>query len=244
MDDACPTMDWDKWRRFERILDDSKIKPLVGVIPNNKDSLQIKDAPNLSFWSVVKGWEQKGWQIALHGNHHTYSQLNGNKGLNPINSFSEFVGKSLCDQKALLKNAWETFLDNDIEPKYFFAPAHTFDENTLVAIKEETNIRIVSDMIASNPYVDGDFAFIPCQMGYFRKMKIPGTYTACYHPSEMRDFDFYELEKFINENREKFINFGDLGLNGLKSLSWYDLILRNSYFFMRFLKHRVRDLSQ
>ena len=37
LDDACPTMDWGKWRRMERILDKYKVKPMVGIIPENND---------------------------------------------------------------------------------------------------------------------------------------------------------------------------------------------------------------
>ncbi|MDP8079229.1 DUF2334 domain-containing protein [Phocoenobacter skyensis] len=236
LDDACPTMDWQKWQRFEKILDEANIKPLVGVIPNNQDKMQMKDDANPNFWNVVKEWENKDWAIALHGNNHTYCMLRKNKGLNPINSFSEFVGKSLKEQKEIIKESWETFLSNGIEPKYFFAPGHSFDENTLKAMKEETNIRIVSDMIASKPYFEQGFTFIPCQMGSFRKIKLPGYYTACFHPNEMNDNAFNKVEKFISENREDFINFGELNLKSLSSLSLYDRFLRVLYFTMRRLK--------
>ena len=134
--------------------------------------------------------ESKDWAIALHGNHHTYSDLGKSCGINPINTYSEFVGRSLIEQKKLIKHGWNTFLSNGIEPKYFFAPAHTFDENTLKAIKKETNIRVISDMIASKPYLSKGFRFIPCLMGYFRDMKLPGIYTVCFHPNEMNDLAF------------------------------------------------------
>ncbi len=70
LDDACPTMDWEKWRRFEAILDKEKITPLVGVIPNNQDEMQMKNAAEPEFWQVVKDWGNKSWAVALHGNHH------------------------------------------------------------------------------------------------------------------------------------------------------------------------------
>lgn len=37
LDDACPQMNAEKWARIERILDKYKVKPIVGVIPENRD---------------------------------------------------------------------------------------------------------------------------------------------------------------------------------------------------------------
>lgn len=43
MDDACPTMDAQKWQRVENMLDSCGVKPMVGVIPANKDLKQLID---------------------------------------------------------------------------------------------------------------------------------------------------------------------------------------------------------
>ena len=37
LDDACPQMNTEKWARIERILDKYKVRPIVGVIPENRD---------------------------------------------------------------------------------------------------------------------------------------------------------------------------------------------------------------
>ena len=37
LDDACPQMNAEKWARIERILDKYKVRPIVGVIPENRD---------------------------------------------------------------------------------------------------------------------------------------------------------------------------------------------------------------
>lgn len=37
MDDASDYMDAEKWQRMEELLDRYGIKPLVGVIPDNRD---------------------------------------------------------------------------------------------------------------------------------------------------------------------------------------------------------------
>ena len=37
LDDAAPTMNKEKWDKIEKILDKYNIKPIVGIIPDNKD---------------------------------------------------------------------------------------------------------------------------------------------------------------------------------------------------------------
>ena len=50
MDDACPTMDHDKWEYLEKILDEFSIKPIVAVVPKNvDDTLNCKESDPL-FW--------------------------------------------------------------------------------------------------------------------------------------------------------------------------------------------------
>lgn len=71
-------------------------------------------------------------------------------------------------------------------------------------------------------------------------MPLPGTYTACFHPNEMRDSVFEKLERFINDNRESFMNFGDLNLDNLSSLSCYDKLLRKMYFTMCYIRRLFR----
>lgn len=76
LDDACPTMFQDNWDRIEEILDRYSIKPIVGVIPDCKDRSVGFDNPiDESFWNKVKMWDSKGWEIALHGLHHTYHEM-------------------------------------------------------------------------------------------------------------------------------------------------------------------------
>jgi len=55
--------------------------------------------------------------------------------------------------------------NNDLEPKVFFAPSHTFDANTLEALRLESNIGVICDTIANNVYTLNAFYFIPQQTG-------------------------------------------------------------------------------
>ena len=83
LDDACPTMDRKKWNRFFNILDKYYIKPIVAVIPNNEDKDMLIDEYDKNFWDKVREWQNKKYNIALHGFNHVYSS--NASGLVPIN---------------------------------------------------------------------------------------------------------------------------------------------------------------
>ena len=209
LDDACPTMHRKNWERVENLLNKYEIKPLVAVIPNNKRDNLLVDEPMEDFWEKVKGWESKDWTICMHGFDHVYETSDG--GLVPIIEKSEFAGVPVEKQREKIKKAWEIFIENDLKPKAWVAPAHSFDENTLKVLKEETEIDVVSDGIALSPFYEKDFYWIPTQLWRFRKFPF-GLWTITLHPGNMEEKDFIKLEKDLELNRESFINFSDIRL--------------------------------
>lgn len=231
LDDACPTMNHDNWLRMFQLLDSYNIRPMVGIIPHNKDSKQQIDAPDLDFWSKANSWSQKGYTIALHGYNHCY--ISESAGLNPLWHRSEFAGVKYELQCKKIEEGYSILKEHGILPKYFFAPSHTFDENTLKALKEFTDIRIISDTIATKPYRDGDFIFIPQIGGKCKNIKFPGIWTFCLHPSTMKDSDFLEVERFLIEHKNEFISFDQIDLSKLKKKDLVSRILSNVYFFIR-----------
>lgn len=234
LDDACPTMDREKWRRVETILDCYGVLPMVGVIPDNNDPKQKISPYDETFWQKVKKWEKKGWAIALHGYDHCY--ISTEKGINPLWSRSEFAGVPYELQAEKIRKGVSIFREYGIEPKYFFAPSHTFDENTLLVLKNESNIRIISDTIATKPYRRGDFIFIPQMGGHCMNITFPGIWTFCLHPSVMTDNDINKLELFLKSNYDRFISFADLSLEDVKRKSIMSRLLSIVYFTYRNLK--------
>ena len=207
VDDACSTMNHQNWNRLEKILDSYHIKPLIAVIPNNQDIKLMVDEHNDSFWTSVKKWQTKGWEIALHGFEHKYSTKH--KSLVPINDYSEFAGVPLDEQKIKIKEGIKIFKEHNISCRTWIAPAHSFDKNTIQALHSESDITIISDGIAWSPYYEYDMHWVPQQLWKPRKMPF-GTWTICYHPDEMRDNDFKILEDFLEENYKKFISIDEL----------------------------------
>ena len=59
LDDACPQMNAEKWKRIESILDKYKIKPIVGVIPENCDP-DFVTAADGNFLGKACEWQKKG----------------------------------------------------------------------------------------------------------------------------------------------------------------------------------------
>lgn len=236
LDDACPTMDATKWQRMEDMLDRYGVRPMVGVIPANNDSKQIIDSEDSTFWEKVKNWENKGWAIALHGYDHCYISNDGMKGLNPLWERSEFAGVSFEKQKEKIHEGVKIFRAHGIDPQFFFAPSHTYDSNTLRALKEESNIRIISDTIATKPYKMGDFVIIPQLGGHCTEMKIPGIWTFCLHPSAMSEENFLATEDFLKAHKGEFISFSDLDLSKLSEKTIFDKLLSWAYFTRRKMK--------
>ena len=203
LDDACERMDVKKWDRIEYIFNKYGIKPIVGVIPHCEDKSMEKYEIDSSFWDKVKKWENKEWTIAMHGYNHVYSTSSG--GINPVNKRSEFAGEKMENQREKIRKGMEIFCNHGINPKIFFAPSHTFDLNTLEALKLESSIRIISDTIAFDVYKRGEFVFVPQQSGRARRLPFK-TVTFCYHPNTMSDEDFSKLDIFLRKNAKKVIN--------------------------------------
>lgn len=204
LDDASEKRDMEKWNRIEELLDLYEIKPLVGVIPKCEDSDMDIYRTDERFWERVAEWNNKGWEIAMHGFTHVYCTVES--GINPVNEKSEFAGLSLWEQCDKIKKGLFIFQEHGINPKVFFAPAHTFDEKTIEALKKMTNIRIISDTIAIDTYCYNDITYVPQQTGKVRSLPF-ATVTFCYHPNLMDDNSFLKLESFIKRNRKKFIPF-------------------------------------
>lgn len=213
LDDACPTMNLVNWNRLETLLDKYNICPIVAVVPNNKDKELMIDKQDDNFWRKVKSWQDRSWEIALHGYEHKYSTQA--PSLVPINNYSEFSGLSLKVQKEKIRKGIEIFKEHNISTRLWVAPAHSFDENTIEALKTQSDIHIISDGIAFTPYWDYEMYWVPQQLWKFRKMFF-GTWTACFHPDTMKENDFLRLEAFLATNSTQFITLESLTLTKRK----------------------------
>jgi predicted deacetylase len=177
-DDLCPTMNWDVWREVEDILRNADVKPILAVVPDNRDEkLQCGD-PNSSFWEHVRRWQNLGAAIGLHGHQHRY--LTRDSGIIGLNNRSEFAGLPIVEQETKLRSALEIFRREEVRPSVWVAPAHSFDEST-VTVLVQLGIRVISDGFFLFPHVDRKGTmWIPQQLWRFRTMPF-GVWTICLH---------------------------------------------------------------
>ena len=234
LDDACPTMDSNKWTRFEDLLDKHNIKPIVAVIPCNEDPELLKENSDGNFWKKVSAWEKKGWAIAMHGCTHVYTTKN--PGLVPINKRSEFAGVDLEMQKSLIRRGIKKFEQHNIKTDIFVAPSHSFDRNTLRALSSSSKIQTISDGIGLYPFKKYGFNWIPQQIWRFRKMPF-GCWTACFHPNEISDQEFKALELFLDSNSS---NFKSLDSLRFIKFSLTNIIFSYIYWFLMRLKNAFK----
>ena len=72
LDDIAENMNWDLMEKSELLFEKYQIKPILGVIPNNKDGDLLSYPKKDNFWEQVRQWKNKGWEISMHGSTHVY----------------------------------------------------------------------------------------------------------------------------------------------------------------------------
>lgn len=212
MDDITPDMDWAKFLRFKELCDLYQVKPLIGVVPLNRDeNLHIEepeDAPVKDFWSYVRELQNEGWSVAQHGVTHIYTTKK--MGCFPLNRLSEFAGGSYEKQYESLLLGKTILQEHGIETDLFMAPAHSFDRNTIKALKELGFCRM-TDGFGEMPYTRWGMTFYPIsykQSSCLKKTK--GYTTFVVHANTMNDKDFERYERLFAQYRDRLISYTEL----------------------------------
>lgn len=157
-------------------------------------------------------------------------------GVNPVNNFSEFAGVPYREQCEQISKGNAILKSHGVNADIFFAPAHTYDKNTLKALKETTDIRIISDTVANDVYFQDELYFIPQQSGAVRTLPFK-VVTFCYHPNLMDDNAFEILEEFLGSHADEFGSVSPAMLQ-MHRKSLYDAVLQMMY-RMRNIRKRI-----
>lgn len=207
LDDITPDMDWERFFRFKALLDKYQVKPLIGVVPDNRDPDLVKKgkpAPD-DFWAYIKELEGQGWVIAMHGCRHVYTT--DRPGLFPLNNFSEFAGLSYEKQKKLLAEGKRLLAEKGIDTELFMAPAHSYDKNTLRALKE-TGFTGLTDGFGTAPYRFFELDFYPISFVLRRTFqKKEGYSTMVVHTGTVSDQDLKRYEGYFQRQDVSWIAF-------------------------------------
>lgn len=204
MDDICPRMKKIPFQRMRGLLESYGATAIIGVVPECRDdSLNLEDEDPY-FWNMISGLQKKGWTIAMHGCFHQY--VTNSNGMISNNKRSEFAGLSYDEQYEKLKYGKQKLQDHGIVTDVFMAPSHSYDKNTLLALKN-LGFRYITDGLTSKPYEFNGLTFIPCIESKIKKCNRLST--VCYHTNMIMEQRYEETEELLKNNRADVISFSD-----------------------------------
>ena len=204
-DDVAENMNWPLMNKCEVLFDKLNIKPVMGVIPNNEDKDLLIYPKKENFWDIVKNWQSKGWEIAMHGYNHIYDKETNRKDFFEYGGRSEFFGHTLDVQLKKVKKGLEIFKKNNISVRTFFSPNHTYDLNTFEALKL-SGINQVIDGYGLKPYLENNIKFIP-QL-FYKPIFLPlGLQTTQIHLNYWTEKDLDNFLNIISKNYKKIISY-------------------------------------
>lgn len=226
IDDIAENMNWEIMNKCENLFLKYNIKPILGVVPNNKDPIFLNFPKENNFWRRIKNWQNNGWEISMHGYSHIYENETFKKDFFSIGGKSEFFGKNLEEQTSKIKKGLSIFKENKIKVRSFFAPNHTYDKNTFLALKN-CGINQVIDGYGIKPYYEMDIKFIP-QL-FYKLVILPfGVQCTQIHLNDWNENNFNEFKKFIEKNKNSIVT--------------YDFVLKNftAGFFVKILNKLIK----
>lgn len=235
IDDITPDMDFEKFERFKAILDKHDIKPLIGVVPDNKDKKLKKSEPRADFWQYIADLQKSGWVVAMHGYNHVY--ITRKPGMFPIGDKSEFAGLSYNRQDEMIREGKRILRANGIITDFFMAPSHSYDRSTLKALRVN-GFNKVTDGYGDGPYELDGITFYPIAVSKAGAIssKDEGIVSFVYHTATMNNRDFDTFEKLFD--RADVVSFdeflkSDIKVRGLKEEAWEYMTARAKYYAVR-----------
>ena len=198
-DDICPTMNWEQWYKVVDLLGDTKC--LLGVIPDCKDPDLMIDKPRKDFWLYIKKMQDQGHTIAMHGYQHIFDSQCKSSISRSLKS--EFAGHSYETQYQKIKKGRDILLERGIHTDIFFAPAHSYDGNTLKALAAN-GFKYMSDGKSYKPYNWHGIKCLPARSSGVPSLRgVLRYYTAIFH-----------VHEWVREEKKK-------------NKEWFEMILSN-----------------
>lgn len=203
-DDICPTMNWSAWAAAERVLKKLGARPLMAIVPDNRDPSLAIDQPRKDFWEQARLWQSWGWTIGLHGWRHLYETRQS--GLVGLRNKSEFAGLPRSNQLEKLQRAMHLFTGQEIQPACFVPPGHSLDSLTLELLKE-IGLSTVSDGFFLRPGCDEmGILWVPQQLWRIRDLPW-GVWTVCLHVNHWQANEIAAFEKSACAIAERLTTF-------------------------------------
>lgn len=214
LDDITADMDWPKFLRFKALLDKYNIKPLIGIVPENKDEniTGSREGAPEDYYEYIRGLAAEGWSLSMHGYNHVYTTKKA--GLFPLNNFSEFAGVDYAKQLEMITKGKEMLNNHGIETDVFMAPGHSYDKNTIKALLS-AGFNTLTDGFAKGPVIYRGIKMIPISFKMSQTFKKSadgkkGYSTIVVHTGMLKDKDFESYEAIFKRKELEFIAYSDL----------------------------------
>ncbi len=207
-DDITPTMNWGNFCKIQKVLDELNIKPLLGVVPDNRDENLKVDCANEEFWDWVRDCQAKGYTIAMHGYQHLYQTKRA--GIFPLNCFSEFAGQSAALQDKKIAAGKRILDQKGVQTNVFMAPGHSFDRTT-VKVLAKHGFQYISDGYGKHVYTrkDSKIKFIPIMSENEFQQEGYELTTAVFHLNTCDRNMLRNCETFLRKNRKNIVSYAD-----------------------------------
>ena len=228
-DDICPTMNFVEFEKAVALMDKYDVKPLIGVIPDCQDpDLQI-DEFHADFWSYIKALRDRGYVIAMHGVNHVFDSAH--KGIVNNRIGSEFAGHTYEHQIDKIKKGKEILHEHGIDTDIFFAPAHSYDVNTMKALAA-CGFKYISDGKSAKPYVRFGIKCLPCRAGWMPKFFDKKIVTEVFHAHEWvredKRLGYINFKELITNHSSDIVSFDEY--KNVKSGNLYVQLLNEKLF--------------
>lgn len=202
-DDVVPTMAWSRFRVFDEIADELSLPYLIGVVPECRDPKLMVESARSDFWAWARARRKAGWTIAQHGYQHLY-ETEG-RGLLGIGRKSEFAGLPYEVQFEKLSRGKVILQNEDVWEDVFMAPSHSFDAETLRALRD-LNFTAITDGFGFYPYELCGLIAVPQLVARPLGFGI-GVETICLHVNTMSDDAIKRIIDFIRTHHKLIISF-------------------------------------
>ena len=206
LDDIAPNMSWEAFARLREVTDACGVRPLIGVIPDNRDP-ELTTFPPCpgDFWEEMRGLQGQSWGIAMHGYQHLYET--GDAGLLGRSPKSEFAGLPPERQREKIRQGKTILEERGLAVDCFMAPSHSFDDHTLAALDAE-GVRWVTDGLALWPFRWKGLNFLPQIVSTPRTFPL-GMHTICIHLNTISERKMDRLLRFVQAHAGSFLTFAE-----------------------------------
>ncbi|OGO81580.1 MAG: hypothetical protein A2Y21_10540 [Clostridiales bacterium GWC2_40_7] len=201
IDDVTPGMNWDNFNRFLNLFGKYNVVPLIGVVPDNRDPHLTVGRLEESFWKIIKKLKDEGRvEVCQHGYRHIYTtdKIQYFYKLCGFKPQSEFSGVSFKKQFEMIRAGKEIFKKHGIDVDIWMAPGHSFDKNTIRALKK-LEFKALTDGIGLFPVKKHGITLVPQQSWEPGKARI-GIKTVCLHLNSAGDLLYKKAEKHLRSD--------------------------------------------